>query len=58
LHLTLVYSAAGNWVKGSPIITCPGDRYVGLKGSSDRAPTFWNLDRPLSLQVMWKVLHR
>jgi len=37
LHLTLVYSAAGNWVKGSPIRKCPGDRYAGLKGSSDRA---------------------
>ena len=24
----MVWSAAGNWVKGSPIKKCPGDRYV------------------------------
>ena len=23
----------GNWVSGSPIKKCPGDRYIGLNGS-------------------------
>jgi len=36
LHLTSLKSAAGNWVSGSPIRKCPGDKEVGLKGSSDK----------------------
>jgi hypothetical protein len=35
--VTLVWSAEGKWVSGSPIIKCPGDKYVGLRGSLDEA---------------------
>jgi hypothetical protein len=36
LYLTLIKSMEGNWVSGSTIIKCPNDKYVWLKGSSDK----------------------
>jgi len=32
-----VKSEAGNWVSGSAIRKCPGEKKVGLKGLSDKA---------------------
>jgi len=36
--LTSVKSVAGNWISVSAIRKCPADKYVGLKGSTDKAP--------------------
>jgi hypothetical protein len=37
------------------MMKCPRDRYVALKGSSDKAYRGLELDRLVSHQVIWKV---